>query len=272
MTQDELSKRNKEGQLRARSMKTPMYGNCLVTAPDGTPLFRCQQHRIDWYMSRKLAEKVSDDPLTIRLNFNPKGNGNAGDEYMLGVKINACVVCGSVENLTRHHVVPYCYKTHFSKDTREHVSYDIFPLCIPCHEQYERHARVLKEQIFIEFGIQEHTLQVDESALAAVKSACAILKHGNRMPKDRMVELKARIATFLRRSDQDISIEDIKAVSKMKVLTKPEDYVVASRKVVDKLTNYDDFARRWRQHFIATMNPKYVPPAWDVNKKIYSKS
>lgn len=271
MTKDEFSKRQKAGELKARSMKSPMYGNCLVVAPNGTPLFRCQEHRVEWYMTRNLAEKISDDPMTIRLLFNPKGYGNAGDEYMLGCKVNACVVCGTEDNLTRHHVVPYCYKTHFCRSSREHVSYDIFPLCIPCHEQYERHARLLKEQIFIEYGVREVQIQVDEVALAAVRSAKALLKHHDSIPLDRQVKLMGRVAAYFKKNWDDICKNDIVEASKLVVAITPDNHVKASAQVVQKLADYNEFAKRWRQHFITIMNPKFIPATWDVNKKIYSK-
>ena len=38
--------------------------------------------------------------------------------------------------------------------------------------------------------------------------------------------------------------------------------------VVSKISNLNEFALRWRNHFVKVMNPKYLPKLWDINKKI----
>ena len=40
--------------------KGKIYGNCIMLALDGTMLCRCDEKKINWYLSRGLAELVSD--------------------------------------------------------------------------------------------------------------------------------------------------------------------------------------------------------------------
>ncbi len=39
-------------------------------------------------ISYLLLEVINEDPLTIRLKFSPRGEGNAGDQYYLAPKEN----------------------------------------------------------------------------------------------------------------------------------------------------------------------------------------
>ena len=48
-----------------------------------------------------------------------------------------------------------------------------------------------------------------------------------------------------------------------------EEYVPHGKKVVEHFISNGDgiliLEQRWRQHFLDTMNPKYLPPFWSVN-------
>jgi hypothetical protein len=58
--------------------------------------------------------KVCDDPLTVRLLFEPAGRAvdDAG-QYYTQEKANCCVVCGKNESYIRKNVVPREYRRHF---------------------------------------------------------------------------------------------------------------------------------------------------------------
>lgn len=46
-----------------------------MMAPDGELLCHCDEKKADWYVSRELATIVKQNPLTIKLNFEPNGRG-----------------------------------------------------------------------------------------------------------------------------------------------------------------------------------------------------
>ena len=71
-----------------------IYGNCCVLSPEGILMFRCNTKKVNWYLNRGLASIVSDDPLTIKLNFTPNGLGNHNKGYGLSKMHNKCVNCG----------------------------------------------------------------------------------------------------------------------------------------------------------------------------------
>lgn len=58
------------------------------------------------------TEKVSDDPLRVRLNFEPQGRPDSQEDYYLQQKDNICVVCGSGEHLIRKQVIPKEYRRY----------------------------------------------------------------------------------------------------------------------------------------------------------------
>jgi hypothetical protein len=60
---------------------SPLYDNCALLAPDGTLMCRVPRKRIEWYLARGLGEMVADDPPALKLNFQPKANGHAGDAF-----------------------------------------------------------------------------------------------------------------------------------------------------------------------------------------------
>src|SRR6516225_9795332 len=129
------------------ALKSPQYENCEVFSPDGQLMFRCCQKKANWYLRKNLGTKLSDQPLRIQLNFVPKGVGHIDDPYFLQIMQNRCVVCGEEKDLNRHHIVPYCYRKFFPVCLKEHRSYDVMPLCLPCHRLYEDHALELKREL-----------------------------------------------------------------------------------------------------------------------------
>jgi cation-transporting P-type ATPase D len=95
-----------------KPLKDDVYHNNTMIGPDGRVLCRCGPKKVNWYLSRGLAKVVSENPLTIQLNFSPGGAGENGDEYQLAEKSNHCVVCGRDDYNTKHHIVEYEYRQH----------------------------------------------------------------------------------------------------------------------------------------------------------------
>ena len=100
------------------------YSNVLLTAPDGTRLATVGHDRAEWYLSRDLGIEVpTQEPYarTIQLKFEPKGRPVS--TRGLHVKETRCVVCGTTEGLTLHHVVPRLIRKSFpEKDSnRQHL-------------------------------------------------------------------------------------------------------------------------------------------------------
>lgn len=102
----------KESKVATR--KTPLYTNCYLQANDGELLCTIDRKKAMWYVNKEIGEIISEDPLTVRLKFEPAGRavGQTGKYYQMP-KENKCVVCGETEKYTRKNVVPREYRKHF---------------------------------------------------------------------------------------------------------------------------------------------------------------
>lgn len=100
-----------------RTMSTrakPLYENCFLQAPDGQLLCTCDRKKAEWYVQKNIGDVIVDDPLTVRLRFEPAGRavGEVGRYYQLE-KENRCAVCGSAESYQRKNIVPREYRKYF---------------------------------------------------------------------------------------------------------------------------------------------------------------
>ncbi len=155
------------------------------------------EKRFHWYLRKQLATQI--DNLTIQLNFEAKGQGNAGDPYYLSEHINQCVVCGDDRHYTRHHVVPHEYRRWFPLELKSSNSHDIVLLCCQCHERYESEAMRLKKHICERYGVEINgSGKVRDVAVIRAKSSVnALMNHGHVIPEQRRKELHRSLNQFL---------------------------------------------------------------------------
>ena len=57
-----------------------------------------------------ISVKVSDNPLTVKLKFEPAGRPVSESNYYLQEKENICVVCGKEDSFIRKNIVPREYR------------------------------------------------------------------------------------------------------------------------------------------------------------------
>jgi hypothetical protein len=252
-----------------------VYSNHRIEAPDGTLICRAGEERTNWYLERGLAEIVEGfDPFTIRLTFEPAGRGNVGDEFYLSDKLNCCVVCGNEEGFNQHHVVPRCYRRHFPQNYKDRASHDVLILCLDCHVAYEKEADKLKALIGEELGfsfIQKSEKAMKESPSDMARYAARVLLvNRSQMPQERILALEA---TVRQATEQEPTQEVLEGLAGTMVME--QDKMVRRRAqqfafqqyaqhVVSQI-NLDSLVYRWRQHFIDTMNPRFLPNGWSVD-------
>lgn len=247
---------------------TPIYSNCLLLAPDGQPMCRCGDNRAYWYMDRGLATKISDNPLTVRLKFIPKGLGKAGDPYYLAWKENRCVCCGTYDGINRHHIVPHCFRQYFPENIKNHSSYDIVPLCIPCHERYETEAFKLKQKLAVDYDCSFHGkgTKFDYNLLCIKKSATAILKHGQFIPADKLEKLWRVLKNYY--GHENVTPAELDAAHNIDPMSADGDYLPYGEYIVKHVPNLQQFVMQWRKHFVDTMCPSFMPIHWDINRDL----
>jgi 5-methylcytosine-specific restriction endonuclease McrA len=116
------------------------YGNALIISQTGKPLCTLNRKRIEWYLKRGLAEEVPPPegyPRAIQLNFKAKLDIRNPKPYELAILKSQCVLCGSTDKLTIHHVVPQCIRKLFPVSEKARARQWCVLLCVKCHKNVE---------------------------------------------------------------------------------------------------------------------------------------
>jgi hypothetical protein len=240
---------------------SPIYGNCQVLSPDNILMFRCDDKRAKWYLNKKLAEIINECPLKIRLKFQPKGLGNHGKKFGLIKMENQCVNCGKTNELNRHHVVPYCYRKFFPLYLKSHNFHDVLALCISCHENYERSANKLKEDLSIIYNAPINgEINEDKELIKYIKISITLLN--NKIPKSKSANLKKILKD--RFNIKKLTTNKLKEISSIKVniVNRTHGEIVMS-----KTSNIQKFTEMWRKHFIDNNDCTFLPKNWSIQNK-----
>ena len=242
-----------------------MYGNCIITDSQGVVLCRTDQKKLNWYLSRNLADLVDNVSCpTIRLRFEPSGRKGAQHPYLIAEKANRCVCCGSEDRITRHHVVPYGFRKYFPKVLKEHSLYDVMPLCVNCHEQYEVSASELKKELSKQYDIPltGKGCYFDKSLRSIRGAGRALLNNVDKIPKARQEILLNKLKKYYNK--QDITHEDLVKAANIDSLIQTPEFVSFGKYIVDHC-DLQKFVVMWRSHFVEKMCPQYLPDLWDIN-------
>ena len=246
-----------------------VYGNVVIQAPDGQQLCRTDDKRGDWYANH--AEDIAyeiecDGPdRIVRLRFEPAGRDGVDDSFLQSVKKNQCVVCGSVKDMTRHHVVPWAYRRNMPQKVTKRCFHDIVLLCMQCHGEYETtvdsYKLVLCEKYDVPFKIIHP--KKDGPLRYAVSAAHAIVRDGDKIPKDRLDALRKRVVAHAGSCDDATLMRLTTENSRHKTKGEPPGKLLA-----DKIEDYQEFFEGWRQHFLENTKPKFMPDHWSVHRKV----
>ncbi|CAG9462096.1 unnamed protein product [Pedinophyceae sp. YPF-701] len=208
----------KQGNRRERiiatfSAKKEVYQNCKMLSKEGALLCHCDKKKVDWYLSKGLADLECDDPLTIRLRFQHKTDDQQAkqEQYYTAARTNQCVGCGEAGHYLRYRILPSCYRKRLPEALKSHRSHDIVLLCVDCHEVAHRGAEVEKRRLAQELGVPLNAGGLECSASDASgatwrvspstvhRAALALKRHGKRMPQERRAELETLVQAYLGR-------------------------------------------------------------------------
>ncbi|XP_026196010.1 exonuclease 3'-5' domain-containing protein 2 isoform X2 [Anabas testudineus] len=256
--------------------KSPLYDNCFLHAPDGQPLCTCDKKKAKWYLDKGIGVLQSEDPFVVRLLFEPSGRPDSQQDYYLTAKENLCVVCGKADSYIRKNIVPHEYRRHFPTEMKDHNSHDILLLCTSCHAASNVHDGFLKQQLAEEFaapqGCEDGVRLLEDSDRRRVRSAArALLTAGDSLPEQRRQELQVLIKNFLDMNEkEELTDEVLQQAAGLETRIFNEAYVPHGLKVVQAYAEYGlrglmDLERRWRQHFLTTMQPQHLPPLWSID-------
>ena len=249
--------------LKESTKGRKIYGNYLFYSPDDILMFRSDLKKANWYIERGLAEWISE--TSIKLKFEPNGLGLHNKSYGLHSMENICVVCGSDQYLTKHHVVPKCYRIHFSDEYKTHKFHDVLALCHDCHYTYEKVAFEYKKEIGEIYGYPIVALAKEMSGLnrnvLKLKGLIKCLTNPS-IPESRIKEIESKIK-------EDLNIDEV-TPDVIESIDRLEDNIAPSQNghgkgVVDQIKDIQKFQSDWRYHFINNMNPRFLPKNWDIH-------
>lgn len=256
--------------------KSPLYDNCFLQAPDGQPLCTCDKKKAKWYLDKEIGELISENPFIVRLLFEPSGRPDSQQDYYLTAKENLCVVCGKADSYIRKNIVPHEYRRHFPTEMKDHNSHDILLLCTSCHAASNVHDGFLKQNLAEEFsapqGCEEGVRLLEDTDRRKVRSAArALLSARDGLPETRRAELEEMIKNYLNMNhDEPLTMDTVNQAASLETRIFNESYIPHGLKVVRAhaergLKGLMELERRWRQHFLNSMQPKHLPPLWSVD-------
>lgn len=225
---------------------------------------------------------MSEDPFVVKLQFEPSGRPESPGDYYLMVKENVCVVCGKTDSYIRKNVVPHEYRKHFPIEMKDHNSHDVLLLCTSCHAMSNYYDNHLKQQLAKEFqapiGSEEGLRLLEDPERRQVRSGARALLNTESLPAHRKEELLQALREFY--STDAITDEMLQEAASLETRISNESYVPHGLKVVQchargGLRSLVQLERRWRQHFLDSMQPKYLPQQWSVDhnhQKLLRKS
>lgn len=253
----------------------PLYHNCYLQAPDGEVLCTCDNKKAIWYVEKELADMISEDPLTVRLRFEPAGRsvGDVGRYYQL-TKENKCVVCGADDSYIRKNVVPREYRKLFPEVMKEHSSHDVVLLCVACHQRSNILDQVVRERLARDCAApqpsRDYSAYVEDAGCRKIRKAARALLYQSRkhnLPESRRKELENIILQHYLQYDE-ITEELLEEAANIQVGFENTDYEPHGHKVVEYYLENKGLLKleeMWRQHFLNSMNPKYMPELWSIN-------
>ncbi|MFW5847766.1 MAG: hypothetical protein ACOCVF_02490 [bacterium] len=267
--------------------------NWKVFHPNGKHMFTCGEKKAYWYLERELAKNIGKKK--IQLTFEPKGDGFESDEeFGLAGRIVQCVVSGEKEELQRHHIVPYCYRSWFPEEYKSKNHHDVVLVTYKIHEQYEMHASRFKDQLALEYGVPSlkecnlnYTKFLTDYANGRIKLLSrfhSIFRSSGNLPPEKIMEILRDVSMYTHiRLKLLLSFNYMQLYKLYRYLYSKHEkefaYIKEENKkrfdhgmlLVSKLDTeekLEEFIKRWRKHFIDTMNPPYMPIGWSIDFKV----
>ncbi|XP_045615854.2 exonuclease 3'-5' domain-containing protein 2 [Procambarus clarkii] len=257
--------------------KGPLYHNCQLRAPDDQPLCTCDPKKAQWYIEKGLGVLISEDPLIVRLKFEPAGRPQVerdDGKFYLQERHNICVVCGEDESYIRKNVVPHEYRKHFPDILKDHQSHDVVLLCLECHRLSNLHDNALRYLLAKEFKApigteQDVKVTIDHTRKIVRNAAGALLRSQDNIPEKRVKELESIVKNYF--NIEEISVKHLQDGANLDVKILNEGYQAHGEKVYEayKKVGLVKLEQRWRQHFLDTMNPLFMPECWSLTHNVY---
>lgn len=224
------------------------YDNCKMINFDGSFMAYVDKKKMDWYIKKNLA--IAVDEKTFKLTFEPKGSGVCM-EYLKSPLKNQCVCCGDIDNLTKHHIVPYKFRKQLPLEYKSHSNYDVVLLCEKCHINYEIIASKYWNAIISRLY---HDDIISKRLSKKIINQIHLINTNMSIPEDRKLEILHNIQEYNKKTDM---------LDNVPYLSKPEKYSNIDYSLIFKeFGGVENFIISCRKHFLIYAKPKFISPTW----------
>jgi hypothetical protein len=292
---EKINEKEKSNILHIGSKKLSSE-NWKVYHPSGRHMFTCGEKKAEWYVERDLAVIIGEG--MIQLTFEPKGNGfEDNEDFGRSSRIVRCVVTGSKVNLQRHHIVPYCYRTYFPEAFKSKNHHDVVLMNFKIHSDYEQQANLFKDEIARIYDVKtigelnaEYTYKLRELGkpnAIILNTIHSLFKSYGKLTHELITEKLQYISENSNLPYDVLSGYSYVQLYKLFELFKSEHLKELVHFKLDNRMQYDhgyhvaqkldtdekieEFVKLWRNHFINTMHPKYMPFGWSVDFRFKTK-
>lgn len=226
-----------------------MFDNIALLTPDDQLLARVSKDRVKWYVERDLADQV--DETTVRLKFEPRSR-KVYYEYELEPRPNKCVVCGTKNKPSRHHVVPYRFRKYLPAEYKNRNIFDLLIVCRDCHDTYHIIADKFIVELFEKHGVVDQRKEIE----LIRNPAKGLANFWDRIPEARRQNMIERVSNYTGIQVTFANIEEvIDLLNRQFTACNPDQNLV-------ECFDIKDFVIMWRLHFIDTMKPKHLSQTW----------
>ncbi len=286
---------NIKNNILKRGSKNLGYENWMVYHPNGSHMFTCNEKKAKWYLERDLAKVTGDNK--IKLTFEPKGRGFHDNEiFGRSIRETRCVVCGEINDLQRHHIVPYCYRTYFPEEYKSKNHHDVVLINHEIHQKYEVFANKFKNEIAEMYDVEtitdlnlEYTQALRDMSkqYSILLNAIHMLFKTDKVPYEIKIEKLKFISNEIKMPYSFIKKINYIQLYKLYLLIKEErkrktyifkrehrasyDHGYHVVKKLDTEEKIREFVKLWRNHFIDTMQPQFMPNGWSIDFRIKTK-
>jgi hypothetical protein len=215
------------------------------------------------------------------IDGNGSGNVNEGDED------DESITAG----LMRHYVVPYAYRKLLPTKFKSHLPHDVVLLCLDCHVDAEQAAKKQRTDVYEKLYRKDPSTRlaivIDQHRKRLKSYSKALWKHKDKLPQERIQQYELTISDHLAAKNLKSSTgttvgsggsipipEDV--LRELALNIEPErknpSYIPLADLVVENLCQTDEavseFVVGWREFFVATLRPRYLPVGWSVHSPV----
>jgi len=241
-----------------------LYGNIEFYSPDGILMFVKNQHALNFYLKNNLVDKIEENKY--KLNFIPKGLGYNGKKIL---RENKCVVSGdsNAELLTKHHIIPSCFRTHFPINKKDSKFQFIVLIRSDIHSKYTSIEQEYYNEIGMMYGLTDsfQTAVKDFQANNRVlkKAITALYYFSDKIPEERAIMLRTEFEekTGLKPTQKflKLTLEELTKKERTEWFNYKSSNFSFGKKIVDKIENFEEFENLWLRHFVENAKPKFLP-------------